>query len=230
MSEVKLIANTGRELGTRPSRRLRTENRIPGVVYGLGRPSVTVSVDRRDLRLALTTDAGLNALLDLEIDGTTELAVVKEVQRHPVRREVIHIDFLRVDRDATIEVDVPIHVEGEATRVTQENGIAEQRLMAVTVRVKPTDIPDSITVDISEMTLDRTITVGELDLPPGVELVTPEDQAVVSAELTRAALVVESGAEGEGAAGGEPEAAGEGAPSGEGGGSGGEATESGSED
>jgi large subunit ribosomal protein L25 len=197
MSEIKLIAHAGRELGTRPSRRLRAESRIPGVIYGLGRPSVTVSVDRRDVRLALSTDAGLNALLDLEVDGSTELAVVKEVQRHPVRREVIHIDFLRVDRDAAIEVDIPIHVEGEATRVTQENGIAEQRLMAVTVKVKPAEIPDSITVDISDMTLDRTITVAELDLPAGVEVVTPGDQAVVSAELTRAALVAESGEEGE---------------------------------
>jgi large subunit ribosomal protein L25 len=205
MSEVKLIAHTGRELGTRPSRRLRAESRIPGVIYGLGRPSMTVSVDRRDVRLALSTDAGLNALLDLEVDGTTELAVVKEVQRHPVRREVIHIDFLRVDRDAAIEVDVPIHIEGEATQVTQENGIAEQRLMAVTVRVKPAEIPDSITVDISDMTLDRTITVAELDLPAGVEVVTPGDQAVVSAELTRAALVAESGEEGEEAAEGSAE-------------------------
>jgi large subunit ribosomal protein L25 len=200
MSEIKLIAHAGRELGTRPSRRLRAESRIPGVIYGLGRPSVTVSVDRRDVRLALSTDAGLNALLDLEVDGSTELAVVKEVQRHPVRREVIHIDFLRVDRDAAIEVDIPIHIEGEATRVTQENGIAEQRLMAVTVKVKPAEIPDSITVDISDMTLDRTITVAELDLPAGVEVVTPGDQAVVSAELTRAALVAESGEEGEEAA------------------------------
>jgi large subunit ribosomal protein L25 len=200
MSEIKLIAHTGRELGTRPSRRLRAESRIPGVIYGLGRPSLTVSVDHREVRHALSTDAGLNALLDLEVDGSTELAVVKEVQRHPVRREVIHIDFLRVDRDAAIEVDIPIHIEGEATRVTQENGIAEQRLMAVTVKVKPAEIPDSITVDISDMTLDRTITVAELDLPAGVEVVTPGDQAVVSAELTRAALVAESGEEGEGAA------------------------------
>ena len=224
MSEVKLIAHTGREQGTRPSRRLRAENRIPGIVYGLDGPSVPVSVDRRDLRLALTTDAGLNALLDLEVDGTVELAVVKEIQRHPVRRDVTHIDFLRVDRNVTIEVDVPIHIVGEATLVTQDNGIAEQRLMAVTVRMKPADIPDSFTVDISEMTLDRTITVSDLDLPAGVELVTPEDQVVVSAELTRAAMVAEPGDEA-------AEEAGAGAPAGEadsGGESGGSAGDSGS--
>lgn len=189
MSEVKLVAHRGREQGTRASRRLRAQNRIPAVVYGLGGPSTPVFVDRRELRVALTTDAGLNALLDLDVEGESELAVVKEIQRHPVRREVIHVDFLRVDRDAAIEVDVPIHVEGEATLVTQEDGIAEQRLMSVTVKMKPTEIPDGFTVDISDMTLDKTITVGDLELPAGVELVTPEDQVIVSAELTRAALV-----------------------------------------
>ena len=108
--------------------------------------------------------------------------------------------------------------------VTQDNGIAEQRLMAVTVRMKPADIPDSFTVDISEMTLDRTITVSDLDLPAGVELVTPEDQVVVSAELTRAAMVAEPGDEA-------AEEAGAGAPAGEadsGGESGGSAGDSGS--
>jgi large subunit ribosomal protein L25 len=200
MSEVKLIAHTGRQQGSRSSRRLRAENQIPGVVYGLGGDPVVVAVDRRDLRLALTTDAGLNALLDLEVDGELELAVIKDIQRHPVRRDVSHIDFLRVDRNATIDVDIPIHIEGEASLVTQDNGIAEQRLMSVTVSVKPGDIPDGFTVDISDMTLDRTITVADLVLPEGVALVTPDDQVIVSAELTRAAMTPGEG-EGEGAEG-----------------------------
>lgn len=204
MPEVKLTAHTGRAQGSRSSRRLRAENQIPGVVYGLGGDPVAVTVDRRELRHALTTDAGLNALLDLDVDGDAELAVIKDIQRHPVRREVSHIDFLRVDRNATIEVDIPIHIEGEAALVTQEDGIAEQRLMSVTVSVKPGDIPDGFTVDISDMTLDKTITVADLELPEGVAVVTPEDQVIVSAELTRAALVEEEEeGEGEGEAGAE---------------------------
>lgn len=191
MSEVKLTTRTGRDQGSRSSRRLRTEGRVPGVVYGLGADPVSVDVDRAELRRALTTDAGLNALLDLEVEGAVQLAVVKDVQRHPVRREVTHIDFLRVDADATIDVEVPIHMVGEASLVTQEDGIAELRLTSVVVNVKPKDIPDAFEVDISDMTLDRTITVADLDVPAGVTVVTDPEQVVVSAELTRAALVDE---------------------------------------
>ncbi len=143
------------------------------------------------------TEAGLNALLDLDIDGSVEMAVVKEIQRHPVRREVTHIDFLRVDPDARIDVEIPIHTTGEAALVTQEEGIAELRLTSLHVSVKPTDIPEGIVVDISEMTLDRTITVADLELPANVDVVTPADQVVVSAELTRAALVEEEPVEDE---------------------------------
>lgn len=172
MSDLTLSVQTGRPRGSRAARRLRAERKIPGVVYGLGSEPLPVAVDRRELRLALTTDAGLNALLDLQLEGRSEMAVVKEVQRHPVRREVTHIDFLRVDPDARIDVEVPIHTTGEATLVTQEEGIAELRLTSLLVSVKPTDIPDEVVVDISDMTLDRTITVDDLSLPGSVEVVT----------------------------------------------------------
>ncbi|MGI9576752.1 MAG: 50S ribosomal protein L25 [Microthrixaceae bacterium] len=206
MADVKLTVQTDRPSGSRAARRMRAESRVPGVVYGLGNDPLPVAVDWRELRGALTTDAGLNALLDLELDGKVEMAVVKEIQRHPVRRDVTHIDFLRVDPDARIEVEVPIHTVGEASQVTAEEGIAELRLTAVLVSVKPTDIPDEVIVDISEMTMDRTITVADLDLPDEVDIVTPEDQVVVSAEITRAALVEEAPVEGEeGAEGAEGE-------------------------
>lgn len=219
MSDVKLSVKTGRPRGSRAARRLRAEQLIPGVVYGLGSEPLAVSVPKRELRRALNTDAGLNALLDLDLGDSSEMAVVKEVQRHPLRREVTHVDFLRVDPDARIDVEVPIHTVGEAEAVTQEEGIAELRLTALLISVKPTEIPDEVVVDISDMTLDRTITVADLDLPAAVDVLTPEDQVVVSAELTRAALVEEEelegeegeeGAEGEGAEGEGAEGEGEG--------------------
>ncbi|MCP4435653.1 MAG: 50S ribosomal protein L25 [Actinomycetia bacterium] len=218
MADVKLTVQTGRPHGSRSARRLRADEKVPGVVYGLGSEPLPVAVDRRDLRLALTTDAGLNALLDLDLDGSVEMAVVKDVQRHPVRREVTHVDFLRVDPDARIEVDVPIHTTGEASLVTAEEGIAELRLTSLLVSVKPTDIPEDIVVDISDMTMDKTITVADLDLPAEVDIVTPEDQVIVSAEITRAALVEEEPAEGEEGEEGEEGAEGaEGAEASEGG-------------
>ena len=116
------------------------------------------------------------------------------------------MDFLRVDPNARIEVEVPIHTVGEAEKVTQEEGIAVLRLTSLLVSVKPTEIPDEVVVDISDMTMDSTITVGDLDLPGSVDIVTPADEAIVSAELTRAALVEEvleetEGEEGEAAEG-----------------------------
>ena len=199
MSQFKLSVTTGRAEGSRASRRLRTERQVPGVVYGLGADPISVSVDASDLRRALTTDAGLNALLDLDVAGDHEMAVVKDLQRHPVRRDVVHVDFLRVDPEARIEVEVPIHTEGEADKVHQEDGIAVLRLSSLLVSVKPTDIPDEVVVDISELTMDSTITVEDLDLPANVDVVTPGDEVIVSAELTRAALVEEEPAEGEAA-------------------------------
>ncbi len=199
MSEVTLTASTGRETGTRPSRRLRREGLIPAVVYGEGNEAISVSVDRRDLRIALSTDAGQNALITLTVDGARYLTVVKELQRHPVRREVTHVDFLSVDPNAAIEVEVPIHLVGEAKEVSQNGGITEQRLMAVRVLVKPDAIPDSIEVDISEMTLTTVITAADLVLPTGVELVTDPEQAIVTAELTRAAVTARNEGDEEGA-------------------------------
>ena len=96
MAEVVLITETGRELGTRSSRRLRREEKVPGVLYGLNAEPETFAVDYGDLRRALTTDAGLNALVQLEIDGERQLSILRDVQRHPVRDEVIHVDFIRV--------------------------------------------------------------------------------------------------------------------------------------
>lgn len=210
MSEVTLTASTGRETGTRPSRRLRREGLIPGVVYGEGKDATVLSVDRKELRRALSTDAGQNALISLTVDGTTYLTVVKELQRHPVRREVTHVDFLTVDPDAAIEVEVPIHLVGEAKEVSQNGGITEQRLMALKVLVKPGAIPDGIDADITDLTLTTTITAADLVLPAGVELVTDPEQAVVTAELTRAAVTARNEGDDSEDGDGDAEAAGDG--------------------
>ena len=195
MSEVTLTAETGREHGTRPSRRIRREGRVPGVVYGGGEEAVPLSVDRKELRRVLSTDAGVNALITLQVDGEAHLTVVRELQRHPVRREVTHVDFLKVDPTAPIEVEVPIRLTGEARQVSTSGGITEQRITVLKVLVRPDAIPDAIEVDITDMSLDRSILVGDLTLPDGVTSTTNPQQAVVTAELTRAA--VRAGSQGE---------------------------------
>lgn len=191
MSEVTLTAETGRELGSAASRRLRSDEMIPAVVYGMGKDSVSIIISRSDLRKALTTDAGVNALIRLEVDGDSDFTLVKDIQRHPVRREVTHLDLLRIDPTSSIALDVPIVVIGDAKEVTAADGIVEQVLQTLRVSVRPDSIPNEFTVDVSAMTIDDVITVGDLSLPSGCESEIDEGEPVVTAQLTRAALVEE---------------------------------------
>ena len=200
MSEVTLTAESGRTIGTRPSRRLRAEGRVPGIVYGAGKPAETITFARADLRHALNTDAGRNALIRLEFDGQSFLTLVREIQRHPVRRDVTHVDVLKVDETKPVELDIPIALVGEPKQVTVMGGMTEQRLNSVRVRVRPDQIPNAIEVDISEMRLDRSILVKDLQMPEGAVSLSKPQQAVVTAELTRAAVTTKT-------AGDEPEAA-----------------------
>lgn len=215
MAEITLKAETGRSIGTRPAKRLRAEGKVPAVVYGHGQDPVSVAVDWRPLRAALTTDAGLNALIDLQIDGTSNLAIVKELQRHPIRQTVLHLDFLLISRDESLTVEVPIILTGEAELVNREGGMVDHSLFTLTVTAKPADIPNEITVDISGLEIGGSIRVSDLALPNGVTTDVDPEEAVAVAQITRAAIEPEEGAEGEGEAG---EAA-EGGAEGEAGGS-----------
>src|ERR1044072_1182923 len=145
MPEITLKADVGRPTGTRVSKRLRAAGRVPGVVYGLGHDPIPVDVEWRDLRHALTTDAGLNALIDLEFDGQTQLSIVKALQRHPVHHSVTHVDFLLIRRDVAISVEVPIVLHGEAEEVLKEGGMVDQILTSLTVAATPRDIPNALT-------------------------------------------------------------------------------------
>lgn len=215
MAEITLPAHTGRTTGTRPSKRLRAEGKVPATVYGLSTDAVSVSVDWRELRQALTTEAGMNALINLDIDGHgTELTIVKEMQRHPIKRNVLHVDFLRVSRDVAIEVEVPIVLEGEAEQVLRDGGIVEQALHTLTVMAKPGSIPNELTIDISGLTIGESLRVSDLSLPAGVETdADPEEPVVIGQAPQVVELPEEAAAEGEEA---EAAAEGEGAPEGEG--------------
>lgn len=203
MAEINLKATTGRELGSGPSKRIRAEGNVPGVVYGLDADPIPVTVAWRPLREALTTDAGLNALIDLDVDGDVSLTVVKDLQRHPIRGDVLHIDFLRVSADAEITVDVPIVLEGEAKEVLSENGTVDQLLYALSINAKPADIPNELTVDVSELVIGESILVGAIKLPSGVSTDVDPEESVVAANQAIVEELPEGDGEGEGEAGAE---------------------------
>jgi large subunit ribosomal protein L25 len=217
MAEITVTAETGRPTGSRASGRMRASGKVPGVVYGLGSDPLPVAVSWRELRHALTGEAGLNALIDLHVGSETELVMVKELQRHPVRRDVLHVDFLRISRDQELSVDVPINLLGEATAVLSNDCVVEQVLHALHITAKPQSIPNELTLDISGLTLGDTLRVGDLTLPPGVTThVDAEEPVVTTATVRLEVPEVEPAegeeAEGEAAEGAEAEAeAGEGA-------------------
>ncbi|MGA1344882.1 MAG: 50S ribosomal protein L25 [Ilumatobacteraceae bacterium] len=187
MSDTVLVARSGRQTGSPESRRLRRTDVIPAVVYGLGMEPISVSVDRRDLRLALSGPAGMNTVLDLQVDGASYPAIVKEMQRHPVKRTVSHIDFMQVNLDVEITVGVPVRLEGEAKEVALHNGLVDQQMTEIQVRTTPRIIPDEFVIDISSMTVETVITVGDVAMPTGVTAVSDADQPVVTVTILRTA-------------------------------------------
>jgi large subunit ribosomal protein L25 len=191
-----LIATTGRIPGSRSSTRMRTDGHVPAVVYGLGRDTVSVSVPWTDLRRALNTEAGLNALITIDVDGTKDLAIVKDLQRHPVRRNVLHVDFLRVDPNAPVAVDVPVILIGEAKKVEGRRGIVDQPLKSLTIKAKPADIPDRIEVEISDLEIGVVVTVADLALPAGVMTEIDPGAPVVAGMATRFSVDLDHGGDG----------------------------------
>jgi len=122
------------------------------------------------------------------IDGDEQLSIVKDIQRHPVRRDVLHVDFIRIDPDAAVIVDVPVTLVGEAREVTQESGMVDQLMFSLTVSSKPDSIPTELTVDISQLTIGESLTVSDLELPAGVRTEVDPEETVASAVVTRATL------------------------------------------
>ena len=199
MPEITLPARRRPDHGSSTSRRLRREGRVPGVVYGHGLDPVSVYVDAPDLRHALGTRAGANALLDLDLGDAHHLVMARELQRDPVRKHVTHVDFLVVRRDEMITTDVPISLVGEAEAVHRADGHVDQELLALSVNARAGSIPQQIEVDVASLEIGDSIRVGDLKLPPDVTTDVDTEAIVVVAHPPRAGLE-EGGPEGAGAA------------------------------
>ena len=183
-----LSAVAGRATGSANSRRLRSEDRIPGVLYGHGMSPVSLSVARRDLRVALSGPAGANTVLALNVDGNTFNAVVKEMQRHPVKRTVSHVDFIQVNLNEEITVHVPVHLTGTAKAVVSAGGLVDPAVDTIEVRTMPTNIPNEVLIDISDMQTDSVIRLSDIKLPAGVVATGDADMPVVTVLMSRAAI------------------------------------------
>jgi large subunit ribosomal protein L25 len=201
MPETTLVAEPGRTIGTSSTRRLRNEGKIPGVVYGHGTDPVPVSVVGREFRTAMSGEASLNTLLTLDVDGTSYLTLARDIQRHPVKGTVTHIDFLIVRRDEVIAAEVTINLIGEAVEVHHGDGVVDQQLFTLPIRAIPTAIPSSLEIDISDLIIGAALKVSDITLPDGVTADIDDDVSVVVGQPPRVATTGEEGFEGEGAEG-----------------------------
>jgi large subunit ribosomal protein L25 len=164
--------------GSRGARRLRRSGKVPGVVYGGGEDPVSFQVDARDLRLAL---AHAGAVIELSIDGATSPVVLKELSRHPVAGDTIHIDLLRVRLDEAIHSTVVVELAGgEESPGVKEGGVLEQVTREVNIEALPTDIPDSLTLDVSGLVIGDTITLESLSAPAEVKLLDDPETVLVT--------------------------------------------------
>lgn len=180
--QLTLTAETGRPTGSRASRRLRAEGKIPAVVYGSDTEPTAIAVQWSALRAALTTEAGLNALITLDVDGDEHLTIVKDMQRHTVRREVTHVDFIVIDRNKPIDVDVPITITNfDLPRFADL--VIDQLLFTLPVSAKPGSIPNEFVVDCEALDVDAPIRAESIEMPPGVELNIDPEEAVVIASV-----------------------------------------------
>ena len=188
MADLVLNTEEKTTIGSRSSRRLRRGGKVPGVLYGLGQDPEIFSVDYGDLRGALTTDAGLNALIQLSVNGTNQLSILKSLQRHPVKDEVIHVDFVRVDPNQELAVEVQIVLEGVAKKVTDQNGMVDQTMFSLSVLSLPDSIPNELTADVSELEINDAIRVSDIVLPEGVRTEVDPEEAIAVGTVTRSTM------------------------------------------
>ena len=199
MADIALVAEQRNDQGSSASRRLRASGRIPGVVYGHGERPIAISVDGRALRQAFATDAGENVLFDLKIGKEKHLAMARDLQRHPVRRTIAHVDFLVVNRDEVVSAEVPLVLIGEALQVTRAGGNVDQALFTLHVKAKPADIPAHLEIDISDLQLGHAIRVSEIAIPASVMIDVDPETTVVTGIAHRGTVEVEPTAEAEAA-------------------------------
>lgn len=214
MPDITLAADPRSDLGSRPAGRLRREGLVPAVVYGLGNDTVTVTVPSHQLARILAGASGANTLINLELSGDSMLTLVRQIQRHPTRGELVHVDFIRIRRDVAVSADVPLHLVGEPAGV-RDGGLLEQLVFSVTVEAMPGNIPVVFELDVSELVIGDQRRASDLSLP--ADVTTQLDPESVVAQVAAPRVVVEEEVEGEPVEGEEGEegegAAGE-APSG----------------
>lgn len=183
--QVKLAAERRTVTGRSAVRKLKAGGVVPAIIYGAKDKPEPLQITRRDINALLSHSAGENILVELEISGESgkaknRLALVQEVQHSPVGGDILHVDFHAVSMDEMIEADVPLEPIGTANGVKNFGGLLEQNLRSLAIECLPRDLPDRLTVDVSELNIGDSIHVRQIQLPSGVTTKVPADLTAFS--------------------------------------------------
>ena len=207
--EQNVLEAQAREVGTKnDARRVRKEGKIPAVVYGAGKDSVSVSVDPRHVTRILNSETGHNTIFDLALNGGERTkAMIVDWQYEPIKGRLLHIDLKRIAMDKVLRVSVPVFLVGESAGVKQEGGIMEQMLREVEIECLPADIPSHIDADVSQLTFGKVLRVSDLPHMEKIKFLTDENQPVAHVTSVKEEVVAtpEAAAAEAGAAPAEPE-------------------------
>jgi large subunit ribosomal protein L25 len=181
MEQINLSAQPRAERGKGPAGRLRVAGRVPGILYGPGvEGSIALALDMKELDKTLHTHAGGNVLVTLDIVGDKSRTVMfKEVVRHPLRGTVMHVDLLEVNMNELVEIEVPVHLTGKAAGLAY-GGIVQHETRTITIECLPSQIPDSIDVDITALNVGQSLHVKDIPLASGLKAVDDADLTIVS--------------------------------------------------
>ena len=205
MATATLNAKPREDTGKGVARKLRAAGEVPGVIYGSGRQPQSLTVNSRDFERLAERVRITSTVIELALDGRTARTLVRELQRDPIKRTVIHVDFQELVAGEKVTVSVPLRFVGTAEGVKTGGGILEETMHQLEVTCDPANIPDHIDVDVSALTIGHSLHVGDVKLPEGVEVVDDPEQtiAVVSAPKEEEEVAPVEGAAPEAAA--EPE-------------------------
>jgi large subunit ribosomal protein L25 len=172
MDELTLVAQSRGDMGKGASRRLRKSEMVPAIVYGAKKAALSIQLKHSDVLKSSSQESFYSQILDLSIDGKVERVVLKDMQRHPYKPFVMHMDFQRVDESAALTIRIPVHFlnEEDCIGVKQEGGVIARLMTEIEITCLPKDLPESIEVDVANLGVGDAVHLADLVLPDGVEI------------------------------------------------------------
>jgi large subunit ribosomal protein L25 len=202
--EIKVVANKRAKSGSSESRRLRVQGVVPAVIYNDKAESSPIQLNGHDFNMLMRGHANTSLLMTMDLDGAEKKVLVREVQRHPVSGNLVHVDFFEVSMTKKMRVDLPLRLVGDPQGVSIGGGVLQHLLRMITVECLPGDLVEDIAIDVTAMQIGQSMSAGDIILDPTLTLITAKDVAVATVSEQKVEEEVKP-AEGEVVAGAEPE-------------------------